>query len=219
MSGLDLESGTALLLLGAVHGLNPGMGWLFAVALGLQERRRAALWGAFPPLAAGHAAAIAAAVAVAVLLGRALPLDALEWIVAAMLAGLGVVKLVRHRHPRAGMRVGPRDLALWSLLMATAHGAGLMVLPLVLGSPEAATHGAHGAHTGGMTLASLAGSASAPAVTATLLHSAGYLAATLLLAVLVYERLGVGVLRRAWVNVDLVWAVALIATGVLTVVV
>ena len=222
MSELGLESGTALLLLGAVHGLNPGMGWLFAVALGLQERRRSALWGALPPLAAGHAAAIALALAVAALLGQALPLDGLEWIVAAMLVGLGVAKLVRHRHPRAGMRVGPRDLALWSLLMATAHGAGLMVLPLVLGSPEQAmqgAHGAHAAHAGGMTLAGMAGGASAPAVTATLLHSAGYLAATLLLAVLVYERLGIGVLRRAWVNVDLVWAGALIATGVLTVVV
>ena len=81
MSGMDLHSGTALLLLGAVHGLNPGMGWLFAVALGLQERRRRALWGALPPLAAGHAAAILAALAAAALLGRALPSAAVEWVV------------------------------------------------------------------------------------------------------------------------------------------
>jgi hypothetical protein len=214
MSGLDLESGTALLLRGAVHGLNPGMGWLFAVALGLQERRRAALWGAFPPLAAGHAAAIAAAVAVAVLLGRALPLDALEWIVAALLVGLGVAKLVRHRHPRGGMRVGPRDLALWSLAMATAHGAGLMVMPLVITGPQPA----HAAHAGGMLMADAAG-AGMLAWSATALHSAGYLAATMLAAVLVYEKLGVKVLRRVWLNVDLVWAAALIGTGVLTVLV
>ena len=81
MTGLDLHSGTALLLLGAAHGLNPGMGWLFAVALGLQERRRGALWGALPPLAAGHAGAILAALAAAALLGRALPITLVEWIV------------------------------------------------------------------------------------------------------------------------------------------
>ena len=216
MSEVGLESGTALLLLGAVHGLNPGMGWLFAVALGLQERRRRALWGALPPLAAGHAAAIAVAVGAAALLGRALPLGALEWVVAAMLVGLGAFKLVRHRHPRGGMRVGPRDLAIWSLAMATAHGAGLMVLPLVLASPEQAPHWSHAGHGGAVALAGLAG-AGMPALSATLLHSAGYLAATMLAAVAVYEKLGVAILRRVWVNLDLLWAGALIATGVLTV--
>jgi hypothetical protein len=100
--------------------------------------------------------------------------------------------------------------------MATAHGAGLMVLPLVLGSPGHATPAAHAGHTGGMLLAGVAG-VSLPALSAALLHSAGYLAATMLAAVLVYEKLGVGILRRAWVNVDLVWAGALIGTGVLTV--
>ena len=132
MTGLGLGSETALLALGAVHGLNPGMGWLFAVALGLQERDRRALWRAFPPLALGHAAAIAIAIGVAATVGRVLPAEQLRWLVAAMLVALGAFKLVRHSHPRGGMRVGARDLALWSLLVATAHGAGLMVLPLVL---------------------------------------------------------------------------------------
>jgi hypothetical protein len=213
MSGPGLESGTTLLLLGAVHGLNPGMGWLFAVALGLQERRRAALWGALPPLAAGHAGAILAALAAAALLGRALPLTLLEWIVGVMLIVLGSLKLLRHRHPRGGMRVGPRDLALWSLAMATAHGAGLMVLPVVLADPESA----HASHAGGVAMAGMMGAGGVGVWSATALHSAGYLAATMLAAVLVYERLGVGVLR-VWVNVDLVWGAALIVTGVLTVV-
>ena len=214
MTGIDLDTGTALLALGAVHGLNPGMGWLFAVALGLQERRRAALWGALPPLAVGHAGAILAALAAAALLGRALPVEFLEWIVAGLLLSLGIAKLRRHRHPRGGMRVGPGDLALWSLAMATAHGAGLMVLPVVLGAPDAVQAG----HHGGIAMAGLSVPGSAT-WTATLLHSAGYLGATMLAAVLVYERLGVGVLRKVWVNVDLVWAVALIVTGVLTVLV
>jgi hypothetical protein len=215
MSGLGLESGAALLALGAVHGLNPAMGWLFAVALGLQERRRAALWRALPPLAAGHAAAIAIAVAAAAALGRAVPLGVLQWVVGVALVALGGFKLLRHRHPRGGMRVGPRDLAVWSLLMATAHGAGLMVLPVVLSAPEPSHAWSHPGH-GGMVLAGIAG-AGLPGWSATLLHSAGYLAATMLAAVLVYEKLGVGVLRRVWVNVDLIWAGALIGTGVLTV--
>lgn len=217
MTGLGLDSGTALLVLGAVHGINPGMGWLFAVALGLQERDRRAVWRALPPLALGHAAAIGIAIAVAAALGQALPAEQLKWLVATLLVGLGGYKLVWHRHPRGGMRVGARDLAVWSLLMATAHGAGLMALPFVLPAPEHAGHAAHAGHAGGMLLAGMAGTEShLPGLAATLLHSAGYLAATMFAAVLVYEKLGVGVLRRAWVNLDLVWACALILTGVLT---
>ncbi len=188
------------------------MGWLFAVALGLQERDRRALWRAFPPLALGHAAAIAITIGVAAAVGRVLPAEQLRWLVAAMLVALGAFKLVRHSHPRGGMRVGARDLALWSLLVATAHGAGLMVLPLVLQGPEQVTHLAHAGH-GGMVLA---GAGTLPEWSATLLHSTGYLAVTMLAAVVVYEKLGVAVLRRAWVNLDLVWAVALIGTGALT---
>jgi hypothetical protein len=214
MSGMNLQSGTALLFLGAVHGLNPGMGWLFAVALGLQERRRGALWGALPPLALGHAAAILAALVAAALLGRALPLTVVEWVVGGMLIVLGGFRLLRHRHPRGGMRVGPRDLALWSLAMATAHGAGLMVLPVVLAVPQSA----HAAHTGGLAMAGVMGAGGAGAWWATALHTVGYLAATMLAAVVVYERFGVGVVRRVWVNVDLIWGPALIITGIFTIV-
>jgi hypothetical protein len=214
MSGMDLQSGTALLFLGAVHGLNPGMGWLFAVALGLQERRRGALWGALPPLALGHAAAILAALVAAALLGRAFPLTVVEWVVGGMLIVLGGFRLLRHRHPRGGMRVGPRDLALWSLAMATAHGAGLMVLPVVLAVPQSA----HAAHTGSLAMAGVMGAGGAGAWWATALHTVGYLAATMLAAVVVYERFGVGVVRRVWVNVDLIWGPALIITGIFTIV-
>jgi hypothetical protein len=209
MTGLGAEA--ALVGLGAVHGLNPGMGWLFAVALGLQERSRRALWRALPPLALGHAGAIALALAVAAGLGQALPVQGLRWTVAAALVGLGLLRLVRHAHPRGGFRVGGRDLALWSLLMATAHGAGIMVLPVVL--PTSAAPAAHGAH--GMVLAGL-GAGLPVGWAATVLHTAGYLSMTMIAAVVVYERLGVGVLRRAWINLDLVWSGALILTGTLT---
>jgi hypothetical protein len=198
-----MEAGTALLALGAVHGLNPGMGWLFAVALGLQERNRRAVWRAFPPLVAGHAAAIGLAIGAAALAGQLLATEQMKWLVAAALIGFGIFRLVRHIHPRSGMRVGARDLAIWSLLMATAHGAGLMALPFVLDGAQ--THAGHGAHTSGLW--------------ATLIHSSGYLAVTMLTAVIVYEKMGVGILRRLWLNVDLVWSAALVVTGLATLVV
>jgi hypothetical protein len=112
------------------------------------------------------------------------------------------------------MRVGPRDLALWSLAMATAHGAGLMVLPVVLAVPQSA----HAAHTGSLAMAGVMGAGGAGAWWATALHTVGYLAATMLAAVVVYERFGVGVVRRVWVNVDLIWGPALIITGIFTIV-
>ena len=220
----------ALALLGAVHGLNPGMGWLFAVALGLQEKNRRAVWGAMIPLAAGHALAIAAAIGVAAAVGLVVPTGGIRWVVAATLLVLGVVRLRRHRHPRwVGMRVGARDLTLWSFLMASAHGAGLMALPFVLAAaaPAAAQHLAHGGlgpggHAAGVVHAA-AMSSLPPGATvgllATAAHTVGYLVVLLLMAALVYERLGLRVLRTAWINLDLVWAGALTCTAVLTVLV
>jgi hypothetical protein len=200
----------AALLLGAAHGINPGMGWLFAVALGLQERRTAAVWRALPPMVLGHAASIAAVVAVALMVGRAVPPQVLRWAVAVTLLAFGCWRLARHRHPRwAAMRVGPRDLALWSFLMATAHGAGLMVLPFVVGPGTPHAHAAH-ASAAGLPPGSGAGMAF------TLLHSAGYLLVTAAVALIVYRKLGLRILRTAWINLDLIWAIALIGTAVVT---
>ena len=215
----------SLLALGAVHGINPAMGWLFAVGRGLQERDRRAVWGALGPLAAGHALAIAAAVMLAVTLGQVLPLGWLRWMVGAMLLAVGVDGLVRHRHVRlGGMRVSPRELASWSFLMASAHGAGLMVLPFVLGAvgaapaSSAAMHHHHfasvgGAHPGALLAAGPAG-VDAIAVTAPLIHTLGYLAVTVVVAVVVYEKVGLRILRRAWINLNVVWSAALIAAAV-----
>ena len=123
-----------ILLLGAFHGINPGMGWLFAVALGMQERRMRAVWQALIPLTLGHGLAIGAVVLVAAFAGLAVPSASLKLPVAVTLAALGVYRLVRHAHfAGAGMRVGMRGLTVWSFLMATCHGAGLMVLPVFLG--------------------------------------------------------------------------------------
>ena len=234
----------ALLVLGALHGINPGMGWLFAVALGLQEGSGRAVWRALPPLLAGHLAAIGVALGAGALLGRLIGPDPFRWTVAVALVGLGLYQLRRRRHPRfGGMRVGARELAIWSFLMATAHGAGLMALPFVPGAAEGASHHVHaGAVAGGsgqvtpvttalapvttpaeLTLSSRV--RSTPALTpqsplargfaATALHTLGYLLMTGLIAVTVYYFLGLRMLQRMWLNVDQIWAGSLIVTGLI----
>ncbi len=335
-----------LLGMGIFHGINPGMGWLFAVGLGLQEQRRSAVWAALLPLALGHALAVGVAILVFGLIGSMIPAAVLKWGVAAVLLGFGVYKLFRSRHPRyGGMQVGARELTVWSFLMATAHGAGLMVLPFVFGvasmsaGPDAAAHeqgtaaanghgavavhghgavSAHGhsavsAHDHGAvsahdhsvatayehgaadlrdhSLASAhghgaageqkqsaatlhkqgafdardlgaaethahgsaaahdratmnhiayaratdqgtgdataghAGHAEAMAMLpndpivgllATLVHTIGYLLIMGIAAVVVYEKLGLRMLQRAWVNLDVIWAAALILTAICT---
>ena len=205
----------ALLALGAGHGINPAMGWLFAVALGLQRESRGAVWGALTPRAVGHALAIAATIAAAGVVGQMVPLDVLRWGTAGLLVGFGTFRLVRSRHPRfGGMQVNARELATWSFLMASAHGAGLMVLPLVMGDMPMGSPTHHMAHASVAGLAHVEWSG----VLAALVHTAGYLLVTALIAVIVYERVGLRFLRTAWVNLDLVWAVALVLTGVATVV-
>jgi hypothetical protein len=195
--------------LGAFHGLNPGMGWLFAVALGMQEGKRNAVWRALIPLTLGHALAIAAAIGVAMIAGIALSPAMLRWPVAILLAGLGIRQLYRHLHPRwAAMQVGMGGLTLWSFLMASAHGAGLMVLPVFLSMTAVA--GGPSCHARGASTQALAGA------TATLVHGAGYLAVTALASWVVVDRFGLGLLRKAWINLDAIWAVALILTGCLT---
>ena len=203
----------ALAALGAGHGINPAMGWLFAVALGMQEGSGRAVWRALPPLALGHALAVGVAVAAATTLGELVPAEVLEWSVGGLLLGLGTVRLLRHRHPRyGGMRVGFRELTVWSFLMATAHGAGLMVLPLVVGKHGLESdHGAHALHLARASLLPESG-----ALLATAMHGAGYLLVTGLIAVIVYHKLGLRMLRSLWLNLDTAWGGALVLTGALT---
>jgi hypothetical protein len=204
-------SWAAVVVLGMFHGINPGMGWLFAVALGMQERSRRAVWWALVPLTLGHGLAMAAVVALAIVVGVAMPAAVLKWPVAVTLGALGVYRLYRHQHVRgAGMRVGMAGLTGWSFLMASCHGAGLMVLPLLMRMTTVSAHAGHHHHVAGGPDA-LTGAA------VTALHMAGYLAVTAFAAVIVYERLGLHLLRRMWFNLDLVWAIALIGTAALTV--
>jgi hypothetical protein len=203
-----------MLLLGAYHGLNPAMGWLFAVALGMQRQQGSAVARSLVPIALGHALAVGSAVVIAAILGLSLPLVAMRSIVATLLVGLGIFFLVRHWHPRwIRMQVGFRDLTVWSFLMATAHGAGLMVVPVLLRGSTAQASRA----TAGRDLAHFTATTSAAAaIFATAIHTTGYLAVTGIIAWIVYRRVGLAVLRKAWFNVDLLWAVALVSTGVVT---
>ena len=216
----DVWPWAALLLLGAAHGINPGMGWLFAVALGIQRQERGAVWRALLPLAAGHLAAIAVVAVVVGVAGLAISLGWLRWVVAGLLLTLGVWKLVRTSHPRyGGMAVGSREVTVWSFLMASAHGAGLMVVPFLLRvvRPAAlggAPHAEHMAHSAQM--ASVIPPVPAAGLAVALIHTVGYLIVTGVIAVVVYERLGLRLLGKAWFNVDRLWAGALIVTAVLT---
>ena len=207
----DLWPWLAVFGLGIFHGINPAMGWLFAVALGLQEQKRAAVFRALPPMVLGHALSIAIIIAAVLLARVSLPHRALKITAAVVLFAFGFYRVWRSRHPNwVGMRVGFGDLTLWSFVMASAHGAGLMLVPFFLGSPAATEAHHHGSHHG-MAFANF----SAPSLLAAsvAVHTLGYLLMTALVAILVYEKLGVAILRRAWFNIDLVWMLALMITG------
>jgi len=215
----DLLPWVSLGLLGAYHGLNPGMGWLFAVALGLQERRRWAVLRAFGPIAAGHAASVSVVVLV---LGAAqlwVDVGLLRLLGGGVLVAFGLYKLlVPFSHPRwVGMRVGAADLALWSFLMASAHGAGLMLMPLLLGlQADTAAHTVHAADIVLPAALDGAGSLALVNLLAVAVHTAAMFVVMASIALVVYEKIGLAILRRAWINVDRIWAATLIVTGALT---
>jgi hypothetical protein len=198
------------------------MGWLFAVALGLQERRRAAVLQALPPIALGHAAAISLVVVVVGVARITIPLDALRYVCAGALILFGLYKLIRRKHPRwVGMRVGFRDLTAWSFIMASAHGAGLMLVPVLLklsGSMQQMEHQAHAAHEhwGHGVHLFLANPTVLADLTAVGLHTLAMFAVMGVIALVVYEKLGVMILKRTWFNLDLLWAGTLVVAGVIT---
>jgi hypothetical protein len=203
----------ALAGLGAFHGVNPAMGWLFAVALGLQTGARGAAARALPPIALGHAASIAAVALIVMPAQTTVEPLPLQLAAAAVLVGFGLYRLQRgYRHRfRAGMLAGSGDLVVWSFLMATAHGAGLMIVPVLLKLPLCAAPGM--AVDGHATMmATLAGSLWT-GLLAVAVHTAAMLLVAAAIAWLVLRWLGLGVLRSGWINLDLLWSTALIGVG------
>ena len=205
----------ALVGLGVYHGLNPAMGWLFAVGLGLHRQSRAVVLRSLIPIALGHAGSIAAVAFVLAATRLAVEPQPLRLAAAALLISFGLYRLVKgYRHKfRTGMQVRFADLAVWSFLMATAHGAGLMLLPVLLALPmdqgaALQTH-AHMSHMAGF------GGSIGAALAAVIVHTAAMLAATGAVAIVVYDRVGLAFLRRGWINLDLLWSIVLLASGAL----
>jgi hypothetical protein len=210
----------ALFLLGAYHGINPGMGWLFAVARGMQQHATQAVTRALVPITLGHALSIGLVVALAGLIQIVLPMGYVRVVVAMALISLGIFRILRRKHfAWGGMQVGFRDLTFWSFLMASAHGAGLMVLPIVLHAASSDAMRANAmpsVHEHHMPMA--ASNSPWTGIAATLVHTLGYLTVTGFIAVLVYRKFGLSMLRKGWFNLDLVWAAALIVTGAIALV-
>ncbi|MFA9460884.1 hypothetical protein [Thiohalorhabdus methylotrophus] len=191
--------------LGAFHGLNPAMGWLFAVALGMHRRSRRVVLLALVPLTLGHALSVAMVAAVVLALGATFDMQLVRRATGALLLAWAAYHSLygaRHR-VRFGLTVGMLGLGVWSFLMATAHGAGLMVVPALMPLTDHAA-GGH-AHVGAESVP--------VAVAAVAVHTAAMMAVTGIVALLVYQWLGVDFLRRGWVNLDYLWSLALAAIG------
>jgi hypothetical protein len=201
----DVGPWLGLVGLGTFHGLNPAMGWLFAVALGLHRGSRRIVLVALLPIAVGHALAVALVTLAVVALGLVVDPRVVGSAAGVALIGWALYHALygsRHR-VRVGMRTGLAGLALWSFLMAGAHGAGLMLLPILLPLHQAASSGHHG----------MAGGPLAVSLTAVGVHTLAMLVTTGAIAVVVYEWVGLAFLRRGWINLDLLWTLALVATG------
>ena len=213
-----------MMAFGAYHGLNPGMGWLFALSVGLQNRSDRAIWRSLLPIAAGHAASLALVAGLVFVSAHYVSTPMLQITTALILIGFGIYKIFNYyRHPRwVGMQVGMRDLSWWSFLMATAHGAGLMIAPLVLtlalpcvdaGTSSTTMAGDH-MHMAAMVHPDAAAGADLSIVVGILMHTLAMLVVMALIAWFVYKRFGLKILRSHWINFDLIWAAALLIAGV-----
>jgi len=193
--------------LGAYHGLNPAMGWLFAVALGLHRRSAAVVTAALAPIALGHALSIAIVAALVIAFGLVIDPRALRLAAGAVLILWALYHLAYGtRHPvRVGMQTGLFGLFLWSFLMASAHGAGLMLVPALMPLCFSAAGPVAPSHSFPIALAAVG------------VHSAAMLAVTGLIAAIVYRWIDLGFLRRYWLNLDRLWTAALGATGLVLV--
>jgi len=207
-----------MMAFGAYHGLNPGMGWLFALSLGLQRRSDRAIWSSLLPITAGHAFSLLVVALLVVASARFISTSIVEIATALVLIAFGVYKIFNYyRHPRwVGMQVGMRDLTWWSFLMATAHGAGLMIAPLILSMtvPSAGMQMDHMDHMEPMAHQAAMGAGLNPEIAlGILVHTLSMLVVMALVAWFVYKRFGLKILRSHWINFDLIWAAALLIVG------
>lgn len=206
---LHLDRGVVVtvLLLGCFHGLNPAMGWLFAVSYGFQERSRTAVLRALVPIGIGHEASVATMAVAIVLFSSSVSQAVAVGVSGLVLMVFGGWLFMRKRHFRwVGMRLRPHQLAWWSFLMSTVTGAGLMLAPVLVGGPARPADE--------LVRQALAGDLRV-ALAAAVLHAAAMVATSAVVAVLVYEVVGLKVLTRMWVNLDKLWAAAFVVAGAL----
>jgi hypothetical protein len=203
-------------LLGAYHGVNPAMGWLFAVAIGMQERSRRAVLRSLVPIAIGHECSILLIAALVLGLGLLADSSTLHIAAGATLIVFGVFRFFRpHAHFRwTSMTVNRRELGWWSFLMSTAHGAGLMVAPVLISAGAAASARASSDHE--LQHVQMASMSVIGGGFALLLHVASMILVMGIVAVVVYDRLGVAIVRQAWLNTEWLWASAFVLAGVAT---
>lgn len=196
--------------LGAFHGLNPAMGWLFAVALGLHRKSRKVVLLSLIPIATGHMVSVGIVAIAVVMLGLVVDHRLLEMAAGVVLLGWAVYQAAYgHRHRvRIGMTTGMAGLGVWSFLMATAHGAGLMLVPVLMPLCLSASPAGELTAAGSLPVA----------LAAVAMHMAAMLAVTLAIAIIVYEWLGLSLLRRGWINFDIIWIAALAITGIILIV-
>jgi len=194
----------SLVALGALHGVNPAMGWLFAVLRGLQESSRRALLVALVPIAIGHEASVGLTLALVEGTSHVVSHREIKLAGAAVLVAFGLWKLLAARsHPRwVGLRIGLVELGLWSFLMSTAHGAGVMLLPIAVDISDT-----QAAFSAGLAWVSVAAA----------LHTLAMVVVAGAVALFVFDVVGVGIVRRAWFNLDRVWAFALLGAAVVTI--
>jgi hypothetical protein len=207
VSQLNAATVTTVVLLGVFHGINPGMGWLFAVSYGLQERRRSAVLRALVPIGLGHEASVGVMAAALVLFSSSVSQAVAVGVAGTTLMVFGAWLFFRKRHFRwVGMRLNPFQLAWWSFLMSTVTGAGLMLAPVLIGRQAGGPDPLiHQALEGAFVLA----------LGVAVLHAAAMVTTSAIVSMTVYEVLGLRVLTRAWVNLDKVWACAFVAAGAL----
>ena len=193
--------------LGAFHGINPAMGWLFSVALGLHRKSRRIALLSLIPIATGHAVSIGIVALAVIAIGLVVDQRLLEVAAGMVLVGWASYHAAYgHRHRvRVGMTTGMAGLGLWSFLMATAHGAGLMLVPVLIPLCLAATPAKELTAAGSLPIA----------LAAIGVHMAAMLIVILAITVLVYEWLGLAFLRRGWINLDIIWTAALAVTGII----
>jgi len=204
----------AVIFSGIYHGVNPGMGWPLAVSAALFERKKSAMIKASAMLATGHFLAM-----IVILL----PFSMMYFLVnnereirlgaGVLVIAMGIYLLINRRHPKILARIHPAKLGLWSFLAATAHGAGLMLVPIYLGICGLLVLGESVSGTGHAAAQMLMSSNIVTAFLVAATHTFAMTFAGAAIALFVYNWFGLKFISKSWFNLDLIWAFSLIIVG------